>query len=223
MIQAAAEMSKLWDGWVELPRLYVSGEITLGGITHAVSTRTGYQDHERGYFDWGSTWGWDTGVLLSDPSARGEPAKVSFLFYRYGPADNLYHGGIIMEVEKGKTEYFDSEGIIISRTGNFSGDQKFVPGVTRLLYPDYHPRIPGIITFSGVNGHNEVRISFTPVAICNIVLPSIRDGTETVFHEMFCYAALSYHIGGRIYNGSIPCWFESVRPRGAVKNYAVKA
>jgi len=223
MIQAAAEMSRLWDCWVELPRLNVSGEVALNGVTDSINTRTGYQDHEGGIFDWGSTWGWDTGVLLCDPSVGREPGKVSFLFYRFGPTDNLSHGGIVMEIENSKQKYFDSERINISRTGNYSGDQKFCPGITRLLYPDYRPYIPRRITFSGFNNSDKVKIVFTPMAVCNIVLSGIYSNAETIFHEMFCNAALSCLVDGQIYDGNIPCWFESVRPRGTVKKYALKA
>ena len=54
MLGAAAEMARIWDKWVELPRLSVVGKIEAQGTDYHVDTKTGYQDHEGGRFDWGS-------------------------------------------------------------------------------------------------------------------------------------------------------------------------
>ena len=68
MLEAANDMAQVWDKWVELPRLGVSGSLGVGATNLTIDTTTGYQDHEGGRFDWGSVNGWDTGVLLADPS-----------------------------------------------------------------------------------------------------------------------------------------------------------
>lgn len=222
MIRAVDEMAKLWDNWVEIPRLFFSGEVTLNGSTFQINSRTGYHDHEGGRFDWGSTWGWDTGVILCDPQISEEPESIGFLFYRYGPSDNLSHGGIIVETENGNRKYFDSENIKITRTGRFSGEQKIIPGITRLLYPDYNPHIPERIVFTAIDDYNELNITLKPRAVCSIVNVSLSGTFETELNEMFCCATLSGIIDGQSYNKKIPCWFEVARPRGRVSNNAVE-
>ena len=215
MVGVVADMSRVWDKWVELPRLDVVGTIRYGGTTFTIDTTTGYQDHEGGRFDWGSIEGWDTGVLLCDPENGAEPARVSFLFYRYGTPTSEY-GGIIVKRKDGYEKYFASDHVTVTKTGAFSGEQAFLPGVTRLLYPDYHPKIPKTMTFSASEGTDSLDIAFTPRALCTIVVPSLSDDAETTFNEMYCSAELTADLGGRAYSASIPCWFESVRPRGRI-------
>ncbi len=223
MARAAIEMSKLWDNWAELPRIPVSGEVTLNGTTVPIDTRTGYHDHEGGRFDWGSTWGWDTGVVLCDPLARKEPARVEFRFYRWGPSDKLSHGGIAIRNRNGTEKYFDSGNIRITRSGRFSAEWSVVPGITRLLYPDYHPDVPEKIVFSASDTQDKLDIVFTPKGLCSIVAASVCGKPDRVFNEMLCSASINGQIGDIVYDKTIPCWFESVRPRGKVEHYAVEA
>jgi len=214
MLGAAAEMARIWDKWVELPRLSVVGNIQAQGTGYHVDTKTGYQDHEGGRFDWGSVEGWDTGVLLCDPTSAGEPEKVSFLFYRYGPSGESSYGGIIVKTAGGGERFFGSEKVTVTKSGEFSGERAYLPGVTRLLYPDYRPAVPATTAFSGSDSSDSLEITFTPRAVCTIVVAGISDEAETTFNEMCCTAALKASIGGETYNKLIPCWFESVRPRG---------
>lgn len=222
MSRAAMEMSKLWDNWAELPRVLVSGEVTLNGSTVPIDTHTGYLDHEGGRFDWGNTWGWDTGVILCDPTARREPERVEFRFYRWGPSDKSAHGGIVISVKNGGQKYFDNGNIQITRTGRFSNEWSVVPGITRLLYPDYHPDVPEKIIFSASDDRDKLDIIFTPKGLCSIVAASVCGAPDRVFNEMFCSATITGHVGDTVYDKTIPCWFESVRPRGSVKHYAVE-
>ncbi len=213
MLEAANDMAQVWDKWVELPRLDVVGTMGVGTRKLTIDTTTGYQDHEGGRFDWGSVNGWDTGVLLADPSSEGEPRKVSFLFYRYGPSGGSEYGGIIIRTPAGKEKYFASSSTRVTDSGEFVGPRGYLPGVTRVLYPDYRPRIPEKVAFSAVDGADSIDIVFTPRAACTIVVAG-RDEAETTFNEIYCAAELDASVGGERYYGTIPCWFESVRPRG---------
>jgi len=214
MLGAAADMARVWDKWVELPRLSVVGTIRAQGADFDVDTTTGYQDHEGGRFDWGSVAGWDTGVLLCDPTSAGEPERVSFLFYRYGPSGESSYGGIIVKTAGGGEKFFGSEKVTVMKSGEFSGARAYLPGVTRLLYPDYRPRVPATIAFSASDSSDSLEITFTPWAVCTIVVAGISNEAETTFNEMCCGAMLKASIGGKTYDKLIPCWFESVRPRG---------
>ncbi len=213
MLEAANEMAQIWDKWVELPNLDVVGTLRVDGTAYAIDTPTGYQDHEGGRFDWGSVTGWDTGVFLSDPSNVGEPGKVSFLFYRYGPDGNSQYGGLILKTADGKERYFASDIMKVADSGEFAGPRGYLPGVTRALYPDYKPRIPETIAFSAADKGDSISIVFTPRAVCTIVVAG-QDEAETTFNEMYCSAALQAKVGGEEFYGNIPCWFESVRPKG---------
>jgi len=213
MLGAATEMARIWDKWVELPRLSVVGNIGAQGTDYSVDTTTGYQDHEGGRFDWGSVLGWDTGVLLCEPKSGGEPERVSFLFYRYGESGESSYGGVIVRDGDGKEQFFGAEKIAITRSGEFVGERAYLPGVTKLLYPDYKPEVPATITFSSTDPSHGLEIVFTPRAVCTIVVPSLSGEAETTFNEMHCDAVFKASIGGKTYDKLIPCWFESVRPR----------
>ena len=216
MLGAAGEMATVWDKWVELPRLGVMGNIEVDGATYYLETIRGYQDHEGGRYDWGTILGWDTGVLLCDPKVAGEPEKVSFLFYRYGTLGESTYGGVIVKTQGGDEKFFSSEKLTITKSGEFTGERAYVPGVTRLLYPDYHPKVPESIRYLGSDGSDNVDITFAPRAVCTIVVAGLTDEAETTLNEMYCSASIKANIAGRLYESTIPCWFESVRPRGKV-------
>jgi len=223
MILAAQEMNRQWENWVELPRLIVNGKLELDKKTYRIKTSQGYQDHEGGCFDVGTTWGWDTGVILCDPSVVNEPERVDFLIYRYGPSNNLSYGGVFFETKKGKKQFFDNRNIRITTKGKYNGNHSVIPAITKLLYPDYHPSIPKTRKFSAAKGADILEITFTPKALCSIVNPSIINHSEVVFNEMFCEANLSGKVGDNTYDCVLPCWFESVRPRKRMEYYAIKA
>ncbi len=141
--------------------------------------------------------GWDTGVLLCDPTSAGEPERVSFLFYRYGPSGGSSYGGIIVKAAGGEERFFGSEKVTVTRSGEFSGERAYLPGVTRLLYPDYQPRVPATIVFSAVDSSDSSRDHLHPRAVCTIVVAGVSDEAETTFNEMCCGAALKATIGAR--------------------------
>jgi hypothetical protein len=213
MVLAAQEMNRQWDNWVELPRLLVNGKLKLNKKIYPIKTSQGYQDHEGGCFDVGTAWGWDTGVVLCDPSAVNEPEVADFLIYRYGPTDSFSYGGVFVETKNGKKDFFDSGNIQIVTKGKYDGNLSIMPAITRLLYPDYHPTIPKTTTYIAAKGSDKLEITFTPKAVCSIVNASLITDSEVVFNEMFCEANLSAQIRGDTYDCVIPCWFESVRPR----------
>jgi hypothetical protein len=150
---------------------------------------------------------------LCDSAVSDEPLSATFLFYRYGASDDLTSGGILVHPKGGEQKYFDFENIKVTRNDGFGGEQILLPGLTRLLYPDYVPVTPKKIVFSAVDGADKLNIVFTPKAVCSIVMPSLFSKAEVVFNEMYCSASFKGRIGKYTYDKVIPCWFESVRPR----------
>ncbi len=223
MLLAAQEMNRQWESWVELPRLFVKGKLKINKKTYSIKTNQGYQDHEGGCFDIGMTWGWDTGVIFCDPVAVDEPGRVDFLIYRYGPSDDFSYGGVFLEAKDGKRQFFDNSKMKITSTGSFDGNLSIMPAITQILYPDYRPSIPKNRTFSVAKGADKLEVVFTPKAVCSIVNTSIVNSSEIVFNEMFCEAHLTAEVAGNIYETVLPCWYESVRPRKRVENYAIDA
>lgn len=217
MQAAAGEMSGIWDTWVDLPKLSAKGRISVGDTSYPVNTNLGYHDHEGGRFDWGTLKGWDIGVLFCDPRGGKEPGQVSFMFYRYGLSGEASYGGIVFRTPGGTEKGFSSESVEITRTGEFLGERTYLPGVTRLLYPDYRPHVPGTVRFTARDLSDRLEIAFTPKAVCTIVAVGNSGEGETVFNEMFCSADLRARIGGENFSAILPCWFESVRPRGRLK------
>ncbi len=223
MLLAAQEMNRQWENWVELPRLLVKGKLQLDKKTYQIKTSQGYQDHEGGCFDIGTTWGWDTGVIFCDPLAAQEPERIDFLIYRYGDTDDLSYGGVFFESKSGKKQFFDNAEMQIATKGKYDGNLSIMPAITQLLYPDYHPAISKNLTFAASKGADKLKITFTPKAVCSVVNASLMSPSEVVFNEMFCEADLRGKINGQKYDSVLPCWFESVRPRKRVNSYAIEA
>ena len=223
MLLAAQEMNRQWESWVELPRLLVKGDLKINNKKYTLNSDQGYQDHEGGCFDIGATWGWDTGVIFCDHLDACEPARVDFLIYRYGPTSDLSYGGVFVETKDGKKCFFDNRKLKVASEGTYDGNISVMPGITKLLYPDYHPEIPKTTTFSAKNNSDSIEISFKPVSLCSIVNASLENPSEVVFNEMFCDVELNGVVGGQSYECTLPCWFESVRPRKRVENLAVDA
>lgn len=223
MLLAAQEMNSQWENWVELPRLLVKGKLKLDKKTYSINTSQGYQDHEGGCFDIGTTWGWDTGVIFCDPTKINEPERVDFLIYRYGPSNDLSYGGVFLQTKSGKKQFFDNTNMSIVTKGKYIGNMNIMPAITRILYPDYHPKIPKKITFNATKSPDKLEITFTPKAACSIVNASLISSSEVVFNEMFCEVNLRGKIEDSTYDCSLPCWFESVRPRKRSDGYAIYA
>ena len=221
MLLAAQEMNRQWESWVELPRLFVKGKLKINEKTYSIKTNQGYQDHEGGCLDIGMTWGWDTGVIFCDPLAVDEPGRVDFLIYRYGASDDFSYGGVFLETKDGKRQFFDNSKMKITSTGSFDGNLSIMPAITQILYPDYRPSIPKNRTFSAARGADKLEVVFTPKAVCGIVNTSIVNSSEIVFNEMFCEVHLTAKVAGNTYETVLPCWYESVRPRKRVENYAI--
>ena len=83
--------------------------------------------------------------------------------------------------------------------------------------------MPATTVFSAADSSDSLEITFTPRAVCTIVVAGVSDEAETTFNEMYCSAALKATIGGKTYNKLIPCWFESVRPRGRLTTHGPEA
>ncbi len=223
MLLAAQEMNGQWENWVELPRLLVKGKLEIDKKNYSINTNQGYQDHEGGCFDLGTTWGWDTGVIFCDLIAVNEPERVDFLIYRYGPSNDLSYGGVFLETKSGKKQFFDNTDMQITSKGKYDGNLSIIPAITQILYPNYHPAIPKNTTFTATKGPDKLEITFTPKAVCSIVNASQISPSEVVFNEMFCEVHLHGRIEGNTYDSSLPCWFESVRPRKRADGYAIDA
>ena len=223
MLLAAQEMNRQWENWVELPRLVVNGKLNLNKKIYSIKTSQGYQDHEGGCFDIGATWGWDTGVIFCDPVAIQEPERVDFLIYRYGTSNDLSYGGVFFETKSGKKHFFDNTDMQITAKGKYDGNLSIMPAITKLIYPDYRPAIPKNLTFTASKGTDKLKIVFMPKAVCSIINSSLISPSEVVFNEIFCEVYLSGKIDGNNYDNVLPCWFESVRPRKRVNNYAIDA
>jgi hypothetical protein len=221
MLLAAQEMNRQWESWVELPRLFVEGNLKVNKKHYAIKTNQGYQDHEGGCFDIGMTWGWDTGVIFCDPSVAIEPGRVDFLIYRYGATNDLSYGGVFLETKDGKRQFFDSAKMKITASGDYEGNRSIMPAITQLLYPDYRPTIPKTRTFTASKGADKLEVVFTPKAVCSIVNTSVVNSSEVVFNEMYCEASLMGKVGGSTYDCVLPCWFESVRPRKRDESNAI--
>ena len=223
MLLAAQEMNRQWESWVELPRLLVKGDLKINNKKYTLNSDQGYQDHEGGCFDIGATWGWDTGVIFCDHLDECEPARVDFLIYRYGPTNDFAYGGVFVETKNGKKSFFDNRKLKVTSEGTYDGNISIMPGITKLLYPDYRPEIPKTTTFSAKDNSDAIEITFKTVSLCSIVNASLENPSEVVFNEMFCDVELNGVVGGQSYECTLPCWFESVRPRKRVGNLAVDA
>jgi hypothetical protein len=221
MLLAAQEMNRQWENWVELPRLIVKGKLKLDEKTYSIKTSQGYQDHEGGCFDIGTTWGWDTGVIFCDPQAANEPGRVDFLIYRYGPSKEFSYGGVFLQTKSGKKRFFDNTNMQITTKGKYDGNLSIMPAITQILYPYYHPEIPKNLTFYGSKGSDNLEITFTPKAVCSIVNASLFSTSEVVFNEMYCGVHLKGKIESNTYDCNLACWFESVRPRKGANGYAI--
>jgi hypothetical protein len=221
ILLAAQEMNRQWENWVELPRLSVKGEIKIKNKSYAIETNQGYQDHEGGCFDIGTTWGWDTGVIFCDHLVVGEPERVDFLIYRYGPSNELSYGGIFVETKEGKKQFFDNSKMQITEEGNYDGNVSIMPGITKLLYPDFHIEIPKTKRFTAAKAQDRIDVTFRPKALCCVVNTSLANPSEVVFNEMYCEANLIGNIGDQNFECVLPCWYESVRPRKRVKTFAI--
>jgi hypothetical protein len=182
-----------WIAWYVVPRLEVSGTMTLAGRRLALDRAVAYHDHNWGRWHWGDDLGWEWGACASS----GEPATM--VLGRVTDRGHRTTSGAALHVDvAGERRHFIPPSLRIVLEGEFSGAVRRVPGALAALHQDrLAPRLPGRIAVTADDGVDRVAIEIAPRAALQLIAADpVRPGYSFI-HEMAGRFRARCRIAGR--------------------------
>jgi hypothetical protein len=199
-------------GWVSVPRMKVTGGVTLGRRKLSVFNALGYHDHNWGQFEWGDPFGWDGGVALGGLLFGSEPLVVGFFFDRSAFAHKTREGGLFIRTRRNFRKVFSGKDLKFTEKGVFTGPTKRLPGYETVLHPDHIPSAPSSVIVSGNDGRDHVTVKYSLSSLCELVTAGRSTNYRTIWKESFGRSTIMGKIDGKRFSSNAGFWMESVRP-----------
>lgn len=190
-----AQFGSGWLGWYALPRLSVRGEVRYDGGVLPLDRASAYADHSWGRWHWGEDLGWEWGSFLTpDPG----PA---FVLSRITDRLHVRTSGTSLEVRlEDRRRPFGPDTIEVTWSGELDARPRRLPGALAALHADRaRPRLPGRLSVVGGDGHDQVRLDFTPRAAAQLILADTAQPGYSFLHELVGSFTCSGRIGGVAY------------------------
>jgi hypothetical protein len=205
-----------WLDWIILPRLSAQGSITFKNKTHSIRGALAYHDHNRGYWQWDDTVGWDWGFAIQpsrpeDNDSGSDALTVVFNRstdrYRHSPGDRsvlVWRGQRFLKL-------FLKDDISFSYRGEFKpGDIYRVPRVMDLLSSGDSSSLPGTVLVQASNGPNHLEIAFCVESASQILIPQEAGGTNTAINELLGTCKINGRLEGKQFSFSCRTFMEYV-------------
>ena len=161
-----------WVSWYVVPRLTVSGELTVGSRRIDLAHASAYHDHNWGRWYWGDDVGWEWGAFLT-------PAPgPAFVLSRATDRQHRRVGNPVLIVQRGsRRRTFGGRTVAIDYAGQLDGRLRRLPGALAALHQDRAtPRLPARVTVRANDGRDRVEIVFTARAAAQLIAgdPAVR-------------------------------------------------
>ncbi len=197
--------------WTVVPRLLVTGTITVNGRRHELDRAPAYHDHNWGHFYWGHNISWDWSfVLPADPT---NPWSLTFLRL----TDRIRSVALAQDIlvwrgERMVEVFREREVELQPANSHLEAQQVFkVPRTMALLAPELTADIPAGFTARGRNWRDWIECSCTPYAISQVLIPSETDLGVTIFNEVNARSTVRGCIAGEDFSFSGRSIMEFIR------------
>ena len=169
-----------WISWYAMPRLQLSGEWMIGGLTRDLAGASAYQDHNWGRWHWGDDVGWEWGSFLAPA-----PGPV-FVFSRVTNRDHTRCGDSSLSVRAGKQRCtFAGAAIELKSWGNLDEPLRRVPGALAALHQDRaQPRLPKHVHVRANDGFDQLELEFTAHAAAQLITADPMKRGYGFIHEL---------------------------------------
>jgi hypothetical protein len=168
-----------WISWSVVPRLRLSGALTVGPHEIDLARTSGYHDRNWGRWRWGDDIGWNWAALLAP-----EPSPVIVI----SRATDRAHlrGGWLVSVLPGQRRIQFHDSMVTSRwSGRFNGTMPRLPGAMAALQSGRRrPELPERVVMAVGDESSRLEIEFVTRAAAQIIAPEPTARGYTFIHEL---------------------------------------
>ena len=168
--------------WAIAPRLAANGSVTVSGKRVHVENAASYHDHNWGTFQWGGDFAWEWGYMIpEDPACPW--CVVAVRFADRAHAQGLAQGLFLWKGAR-QARIFRGEQAEVRHQGLFSGELVKLPPVMGLLRPGRATDVPARYEVIGREGADELRLTFVPSDVAQVMIPNDSPSGMTIIHEV---------------------------------------
>lgn len=182
--------------WVVVPRLAVSGTLTVGGRTQRLDGALAYHDHNWGRFQWGHDVAWEWGFVLPDDSATPwcltfvrltNRARTLALAHKL----LLWRGPHLVRVfrESEINAEVDLACLRLPQVAKY-------PRPLALVAPELFTDVPARVTTRGRADDDWLDCHCEAFDLAQVLIPSETEIGVTIFNEVSARAAVRGVVGG---------------------------
>ena len=170
-------------GWLAIPRLLVSGEVTIGRTVHRLTDAIAYHDHNWGNWLWGHDFSWHWGYALPETadqpwsiifdhlmnSTRNHRLELRLGVWKAAVLQRLFLHG---EIETQQQGFYQQPDI-----------RKF-PRIMTLVAPQTTTDVPQVLSIQASSKDDFMNCVFETEDVVQIVIPNETDLGITVINEV---------------------------------------
>ena len=182
-----------WISWYAVPRLTVSGHVTVSGRTLDLGGASAYHDHNWGRWHWGDDAGWEWGACL----AAG--AGPTFVFSRTTSRDHRRHGPLTLSLQHGAIRRrWNGDSVRIALEGRSTVPLRRLPGSLAALHQDrMQPALPDRVHVEARDGVDRVDLDFRVHGGAQLIAADPTRRGYGFVHELVGAFTAEAAIGGR--------------------------
>jgi hypothetical protein len=183
--------------WLILPRLKVSGSVSLGGRHVNLKGGLAYHDHNWGHFDWGDDFAWEWGSMV--PRRASNPWTAVYVRMANRSRTSVGTQGLFVWDGERHCRFFRDEDLQVTLEGRQSMTVLHkVPHIMGLLAPGTCTDVPQRLVAFGDVGGDQVLMTFNTLNVSQVVIPDeTNTNSVTLLNEATGSLDLTGTIGGR--------------------------
>lgn len=182
-----------WISWYVVPRLTVTGTVSVAGRTIDLDAASAYHDHNWGRWHWGDDVGWEWGACLASGSG---PA---FVFCRITSRDHRTRGPLTLLVQHGTTRRrMSGSSVQLQTEDRYLAPLRRLPGSVAAVHQDRgRPYLPGRVRVVAHDGVDRVELDFRPDGGAQLIAADPARSGYGFVHELAGTFTAAGTIGGR--------------------------
>jgi hypothetical protein len=187
-----------WISWYAVPRLTVTGRVTVAGRSLDLAGASAYHDHNWGRWHWGDDAGWEWGACLATGSGP------TFVFSRTSSRDHRRHGPLTLHLQHGAMRRrWTGDSVRIELAGRSALTLRRLPGSLAALHQDrVQPALPDRVTVHARDGVDRLDLEFRPDGGAQLIAADPTHRGYGFVHELVGRFTAEATIAGRVHRAS---------------------
>ncbi len=169
-----------WISWRAIPRMDVSGSLSVGGEPSDPNDLRAYHDHNWGRWFWGDDAGWEWATFAAND------AGPTIVFARTTKREHRAGGLPKLVVQTDDHEWrCRARSITCERLGSFHGELLRLPGAMAALRSDRRrPKLPEVVRIEANDGNVNVAVELRVEGAAQIICADPAGGGHGFVHEL---------------------------------------